>query len=29
MYISLGKCNFVAKLINNGQMEVKNSFVRK
>jgi len=29
MYVSLRRYNFIAKVINNGRMEVKNSLVRK
>ena len=29
MYVSLGRHNFVAKVINNGRMEVKNTLVLK
>jgi len=29
MYVSLGRYSFVAEVINNGRMEVKNSLVRK
>jgi len=29
MYVSLGRYNFVAKVINNGHMKVRNSLVWK